>query len=101
MKFIQCGNTEKAFNEAIVSCAKYIKYINDNGYSDKQINELYEQIKEYKIKLMNLPYDFKITDFKKYIKNVLGEDYFSDKRYWSYLYTIIYEIEDNIGRQSL
>lgn len=91
--------TQDIFNQAILKSAQLVKMINEDGYDseDKEVEKINNEISNLEIKLLDLPHDFGEYDLDKYIKDVVGKNYFFDKRCWSYLYDIVYEIENNIG----
>ena len=102
--------TQRIFNEAILKSAELCKMLNEEGfdYEDKEVEKINDEISNLQIKLLDLPYDFGeyddeeeeyylLKDLDKYIKDVVGKNYFSDKRCWSYLYDIVYDIQRDIG----
>ena len=101
--------TQDIFNQAILKAAELCKMINEDGYDyeDKEVEKINDEISNLQEKLLFLPYDFGeyneeeecycIRDLNKYIKDVVGKNYFTDKRCWSYLYDIIYLIENDIS----
>jgi hypothetical protein len=101
--------TQSIFNKAILKYAEIVKMINEDGVDadSKELEKANEELSQFEMQLQDLPFDFGdydkeddyyyIKDLNKYIKGVVGSNYFFDKRCWSYLYDIIYEVEGNIG----
>lgn len=99
--------TQKIFDEAILKIAKLCKMLNEEGKNYDDVEELNDEIANLQIKLHDLPYDFgeyddeeecyRIKDLDEYMKDIVGKNYFTDKRCWSYMYDIVYETENNIG----
>ena len=101
--------TQDIFNRAILKSAELCKMLNEDGYDyeDKEVEKINDEISNLQEKLLYLPYDFgeyddeeecyRIKDLDKYIKDLVGKNYFTDKRCWSYLYDIIYDIENDIS----
>ena len=92
--------TQDIFNKAILKSAELVKMINEDGFEQdsKEVEDINDEIAILEMKLQDLPYDFdEIDNLRKYIESVIGKDYFFDKRCWSYLSDVVFEIENNIA----
>ena len=88
-------NTQKIFDKTIQEIAKVVKLINEDGkdVDSKIISDMNDDISDLHATLFDGSNDFvELKDLKNYIKDVIGKDYFSDKRCWEYLYDSVYEV---------
>ena len=88
-------NTKKIFDKTIQEIAKVVKLINEDGedVDSKIISDMNDDISDLHATLFDGSNDFvELKDLKNYIKDVVGKDYFSDKRCWEYLYDSVYEV---------
>lgn len=100
------SKTQEVFDKAILKAAELVKFLNEdtewfdtNDESDpntQKVNQMNEDIAQYEMQLQDLPMDFDYGNLKDYLKNIIGSDYFSDKRCWDYLYDTVYEISNDI-----
>lgn len=88
-------NTKKIFDKTIQEIAKVVKLINEDGedVDSKIISDMNDNISDLHATLFDGSNDFvELKDLKNYIKDVVGKDYFSDRRCWEYLYDSVYEV---------
>ena len=88
-------NTKKIFDKTIQEIAKVVKLINEDGedVDSKIISDMNDDISDLHATLFDGSNDFvELKDLKNYIKDVVGKDYFSDRRCWEYLYDSVYEV---------
>lgn len=88
-------NTQKIFDKTIQEIAKVVKLINEDGedVDSKIISDMNDNISDLHATLFDGSNDFvELKDLKNYIKDVVGKDYFSDRRCWEYLYDSVYEV---------
>ena len=88
-------NTKKTFDKTIQEIAKVVKLINEDGedVDSKIISDMNDDISDLHATLFDGSNDFvELKDLKNYIKDVVGKDYFSDRRCWEYLYDSVYEV---------
>ena len=88
-------NTQKIFDKTIQEIAEVVKLINEDGedVDSKIISDMNDDISDLHATLFDGSNDFvELKDLKNYIKNVVGKNYFSDKRCWEYLYDSVYEV---------
>lgn len=88
-------NTQKIFDKTIREIAEVVKLINEDGedVDSKIISDMNDDISDLHATLFDGNNDFvELKDLKNYIKDVIGKDYFSDKRCWEYLYDSVYEV---------
>ena len=87
--------TQKIFDEIILKMAEVIKLINEDGEDadSKIISDMNNDISDLHATLFDRSNDFvELKDLKNYIKDVVGKDYFSDRRCWEYLYDSVFEV---------
>ena len=95
-------NTQKIFDKTIQEIAKVVKLINEDGedVDSKIISDMNDDISDLHATLFDGSNDFvELKDLKNYIKDVVGKDYFSDKRCWEYLYDSVYEVFTDIPNE--
>ena len=95
-------NTKKIFDKTIQEIAKVVKLINEDGedVDSKIISDMNDDISDLHATLFDGSNDFvELKDLKNYIKDVVGKDYFSDKRCWEYLYDSVYEVFTDIPNE--
>lgn len=88
-------NTQKIFDKTIQEIAEVVKLINEDGedVDSKLISDMNDDISDLHITLFDGSNDFvELKDLKNYIKDVVGKDYFSDRRCWEYLYDSVFEV---------
>lgn len=88
-------NTKKIFDKTIQEIAEVVKLINEDGedVDSKIISDMNDDISDLHATLFDGSNDFvELKDLKNYIKNVVGKDYFSDRRCWEYLYDSVFEV---------
>ena len=100
-KVIKSSKTQDMFDKAILKAAELVKKANEEEIYDNAGNiKLNDELDNITVKLIDLPFDFNLEpqELKSYIKKLVPENYFSDKRCWSYLYDIVFDdIYKNIG----
>lgn len=87
--------TQKIFDEVVLKMAEVVKLINEDGEDadSKIISDMNDDISGLHATLFDGSNDFvELKDLKNYIKDVVGKDYFSDKRCWEYLYDSVFEV---------
>lgn len=87
--------TQKIFDEVVLKMAEVVKLINEDGEDadSKIISDMNNDISDLHATLFDRSNDFvELKDLKNYIKDVVGKDYFSDKRCWEYLYDSVFEV---------
>ena len=95
-------NTQKIFDKTIQEIAKVVKLINEDGedVDSKIISDMNDNISDLHATLFDGSNDFvELKDLKNYIKDVVGKDYFSDKRCWEYLYDSAFEVFTDIPNE--
>lgn len=88
-------NTKKIFDKTIQEIAEVVKLINEDGedVDSKIISDMNDDISDLHATLFDGSNDFvELKDLKNYIKDVVGKDYFSDRRCWEYLYDSVFEV---------
>lgn len=88
-------NTQKIFDKTIQEIAEVVKLINEDGedVDSKIISDMNDDISDLHATLFEGSNDFvELKDLKNYIKDVVGKDYFSDRRCWEYLYDLVFEV---------
>jgi len=88
-------NTKKTFDKTIQEIAKVVKLINEDGedVDSKIISDMNDDISNLQATLLDGSNDFvELKNLENYIKDVVGKDYFSDRRCWEYLYDSVYEV---------
>ena len=88
-------NTQKIFDKTIQEIAEVVKLINEDGedVDSKIISDMNDDISDLHATLFDGNNDFvELKDLKNYIKDVVGKDYFSDRRCWEYLYDSVFEV---------
>ena len=88
-------NTRKIFDKIIQEIAEVVKLINEDGEDadSKIISDMNDDISDLHATLFDGNNDFvELKDLKNYIKDVVGKDYFSDRRCWEYLYDSVFEV---------
>ena len=88
-------NTQKIFDKTIQEIAEVVKLINEDGedVDSKIISDMNDDISDLHATLFDGSNDFvELKDLKNYIKDVVGKDYFSDRRCWEYLYDSVFEV---------
>ena len=88
--------TEILFKKGIRKAAELVKYLNEDVEvpDENQVDELNEEIAEYETELGSMPMDFPLEDVD--VKEVMGDDYFIDRRCWDYLSDMVSEMYDSI-----
>lgn len=88
-------NTQKIFDKTIQEIAEVVKLINEDGedVDSKIISDMNDDISDLHATLFDGSNNFvELKDLKNYIKDVVGKDYFSDRRCWEYLYDSVFEV---------
>jgi len=88
-------NTQKIFDKTIQEIAEVVKLINEDGedIDSKIISDMNDDISDLHATLFDGSNNFvELKDLKNYIKDVVGKDYFSDRRCWDYLYDSVFEV---------
>lgn len=88
-------NTKKTFDKTIQEIAKVVKLINEDGedVDSKIISDMNDDISNLQATLLDGSNDFvELKNLENYIKDVVGKDYFSDRRCWEYLYDSVFEV---------
>lgn len=89
------ADTRKIFDKVISEIAEVVKLINEDGedVDSKIISDMNDDISDLHATLFDGSNDFvELKNLKNYIKDVVGKDYFSDKRCWEYLYDSVFEV---------
>ena len=88
-------NTKKTFDKTIQEIAKVVKLINEDGedVDSKIISDMNDDISNLQATLLDGSNDFvELKNLENYIKDVVGKDYFSDRRCWEYLYDSVFDV---------
>ena len=88
-------NTQKIFYKTIQEISEVVKLINEDGedVDSKLISDMNDDISDLHATLFDGNNDFvELKDLKNYMKDVVGKDYFSDRRCWEYLYDSVFEV---------
>lgn len=89
-------NTQKNFDKIIRKTALVVKLVNeevDDEPVENEINELNDEISDLTCDILDEKNNFvELKELKNYITEIIGKDYFVDKREWSYLYDSIYDV---------
>ena len=88
-------NTKKTFDKTIQEIAKVVKLINEDGedVDSKIISDMNDDISNLQAILLDGSNDFvELKNLENYIKDVVGKDYFSDRRCWEYLYDSVFDV---------
>ena len=90
-------NTQKIFDKTIQEMAEVVKLLNEDGedidINSKIISDMNDDISDLHATLLDGSNDFvELKDLENYIKDVVGKDYFFDRRSWEYLYDSVFEV---------
>ena len=89
-------DTQKKFDDIIRKIALVVKLVNeevDDEPIESEVNELNDEISDLTCDIIDEKNDFvELKDLKNYIIDVIGKDYFADKREISYLYDSVYDV---------
>ena len=90
------ADTQKKFDDIIRKIALVVKLVNeevDDEPIESEVNELNDEISDLTCDIIDEKNDFvELKDLKNYIIDVIGKDYFADKREISYLYDSVYDV---------
>ena len=90
------ADTHKKFDDIIRKIALVIKLVNeevDDEPIKSEVNELNDEISDLTCDIIDEKNDFvELKDLKNYIIDVIGKNYFADKREISYLYDSVYDV---------
>lgn len=89
--------TQKIFDELILKMAEVVKLVNEDMEDPDtemyKVDNLNDEISDLSVKLVDAENNFlSFRDLDKYCKDLLGSNYFGDKRCWSYLHDSLYDI---------
>ena len=89
-------DTQKNFDKIIRKTALVVKLVNeevDDEPVKNEINELNDEISDLTCDIIDEKNDFvELKDLKNYIIDIIGKNYFADKREISYLYDSVYDV---------
>ena len=92
--------TQKLYNDLVFKLGQVIKMLNEEEETPENMkiaDKINDEVSDITIKLMDGENDFlELKDLDKYSKKLLGNDYFADRRCWSYLRDSLYDIYMNI-----
>ena len=90
------ADTQKKFDDIIRKIALVVKLVNeevDDEPIESEVNELNDEISDLTCDIIDEKNDFvELKDLKNYIIDVIGKNYFADKREISYLYDSVYDV---------
>ena len=90
------ADTQKKFDDIIRKIALVVKLVNEEIDDEPIMNEvdyLNDEISDLTCDIMGEKNDFlSYKDLDKYCADLLGKNYFDDKRCWSYLHDSMYDI---------
>lgn len=90
------ADTQKKFDDIIRKIALVVKLINeevDDEPIESEVNELNDEISDLTCDIIDEKNDFvELKDLKNYIIDIIGKNYFVDKREISYLYDSVYDV---------
>lgn len=90
------ADTQKKFDDIIRKIALVVKLVNeevDDEPIESEVNELNDEISDLTCDIIDEKNDFvELKDLKNYIIDVIGKNYFADKREWSYLYDSVFDV---------
>lgn len=89
--------TQKIFDEVVLKMAEVVKLVNEDMEDPNtemyKVDNLNDEISDLTVKLVDAKNNFlSFRDLDKYCKELLGGNYFGDKRCWSYLHDSLYDI---------
>ncbi len=89
--------TQKIFDEVVLKMAEVVKLVNEDMEDPDtemyKVDNLNDEISDLSVKLVDAENNFlSFRDLDKYCKDLLGSNYFGDKRCWSYLHDSLYDI---------
>ena len=89
-------DTQKKFDDIIRKVALVVKLVNEEVEDEpieSEVNELNDEISDLTCDIIDEKNDFvELKDLKNYIIDVIGKNYFADKREISYLYDSVYDV---------
>ena len=89
-------DTQKKFDDIIRKIALVVKLVNeevDDEPIESEVNELNDEISDLTCDIIDEKNDFvELKDLKNYIIDIIGKNYFADKREISYLYDSVYDV---------
>ena len=95
------ADTQKKFDDIIRKIALVVKLVNeevDDEPIESEVNELNDEISDLTCDIIDEKNDFvELKDLKNYIIDVIGKNYFADKREISYLYDSVYDVYKDIN----
>lgn len=90
------ADTQKKFDDIIRKIALVVKLVNeevDDEPIKSEVNELNDEISDLTCDIIDEKNDFvELKDLKNYIIDIIGKNYFADKREISYLYDSVYDV---------
>ena len=90
------ADTQKKFDDVIRKIALVVKLVNeevDDESIESEVNELNDEISDLTCDIIDEKNDFvELKDLKNYIIDIIGKNYFADKREISYLYDSVYDV---------
>ncbi len=89
--------TQKIFDEIVLKMAEVVKLVNEDMEDPDtemyKVDNLNDEISDLTIEIMDKEnYFLTFKDLDNYCEKLLGKNYFSDKRCWSYLHDAIYDV---------
>jgi len=89
--------TQKIFDEVVLKMAEAVKLINEDMEDPDaemyKVDNLNDEISDLTVKLVDAKNNFlSFRDLDKYCEDLLGSNYFGDKRCWSYLHDSLYDV---------
>ena len=91
------NKTQKIFDEVVLKMAEVVKLVNEDMEDPDtemyKVDNLNDEISDLSMKLVDAENNFlSFRNLDKYCKDLLGNNYFGDKRCWSYLHDSLYDI---------
>lgn len=90
------ADTQKKFDDIIRKIALVVKLVNEEVDDEpirNEVDELNDEISDLTCDIMGETNNFlSYKDLDKYCADLLGKNYFDDKRCWSYLHDSLYDI---------
>jgi hypothetical protein len=89
--------TQKIFDEIVLKMAEVVKLVNEDMEDPDtemyKVDNLNDEISNLTVKFVDVENNFlSFRDLDKYCKNLLGSNYFGDRRCWSYLHDSLYDV---------
>ena len=91
------NKTQKNFDKVVFKMAELVKFLNEDMEDPDtdmyKVDNLNDEVSDLSAKLIDAENNFlSFRDLDKYCKDLLGSNYFGDKRCWNYLHDSLYDI---------